>query len=251
MGYTGSVLMSAKAALRSGAGLVRLHSRMNLHEYYMHNPPEIMFIPLAEDEDTELPREDILNMMLDWADSIVVGPGLGVDSYAKTVLMAVLTHGKVPTVVDADAIRLISEDKKLIKELKRKNLILTPHWGEFCALAKLDMDTLHTDVPGYLQGFAAKTRAKVLLKSDTTIFCDGKRTMFNTTGNDGLATGGSGDVLAGIIASFAAQGMELGEAAINASYLMGKTAEYLATKRRTPSILPTDIIENLFMTDSL
>lgn len=247
LGYTGSVIMSAKSALRAGAGLVRLHSRMSVQEYYIHLPSEIMFIPVPEDDDTEFPQEDILVMLLDWADSIVVGPGLGLDAYAKTVLKAVLTHGKVPTVIDADAIRLIAEDASLKKELKRKNILLTPHWGEFCALAKLDMADLEANVMGSLQSFVRKHKSQILLKSDTTIFADGKRSMINIAGNDGLATGGSGDVLSGIIASFAAQGMELGEAAINASYLMGKTAEYLATKRRTPSILPTDIIDNLFV----
>ncbi len=250
LGYTGSVIMSAKAALRAGAGLVRLHSRMNIQDYYMHLPPEIMFIPLAEDGDSELPHPEILELMLDWADSIVVGPGLGLDAYAQAVLKKVLTHGKVPTVVDADALRLIAEDNSLIKELKRKNILLTPHPGEFCALARLDMEALNSDLLGSLKTFTDKYKARVLLKGDTSIFRDAKRTMFNTSGNDGLATGGSGDVLSGIIASFAAQGLELGKAAINASYLMGRTAEYLATKRLTPSILPTDIIDNLFLIDS-
>ncbi|HPA24573.1 MAG TPA: NAD(P)H-hydrate dehydratase, partial [Candidatus Cloacimonas sp.] len=95
--------------------------------------------------------------------------------------------------------------------------------------------------------YIKKTGAKVLLKSDTTIFSDGKRMFINISGNDGLATGGSGDVLAGIIGSFCGQKMELGEAAINASFIMGKTAEELAKQRYFPSILPTDIIENLFM----
>lgn len=251
LGYTGSVIMSAKAALRAGAGLVRLHSRLNAQEYYQHLNPEIMFIPLAEDEDGEELREDILTLMLDWADSIVVGPGLGLDAYAHKVLKTVLTHGKVPTVVDADAIRLIAADKSLSKELKRKNIILTPHWGEFCALAKLSLDALEEDVFGALHSHTKKTKTQILLKSDVSIFSDGKRILINNAGNDGLATGGSGDVLSGIIASFAAQGMELGEAAINASYLMGKTAEYLASKRYKASILPSDIIDNLFMNEDL
>lgn len=251
LGYTGSVKMSAMAALRAGAGLVHLHSRMNVQEYYIHLPPEIMFIPIAEDDETEILRKDILELMLEWADAILIGPGLGLDSYAKTALKTVITYGDIPTVVDADAIKLIAGDASLKKEIKRKNVLLTPHWGEFCTLAKLNITALHADVFGCLQSFTAKTKSQILLKSDTTIFSDNKRLMINITGNDGLATGGSGDVLAGIIASFAAQGMELGEAAINASYLMGKTAEYLATKRLTPSILPTDIIENLFVIDSL
>jgi len=109
------------------------------------------------------------------------------------------------------------------------------------------LDQLVKDIPAALENYIKKTGAKVLLKSNTTIFSDGKRMFINTSGNDGLATGGSGDVLAGIIGSFCGQKMELGEAAINASYIMGKTAEELAQKRYFPSILPSDIIDNLFM----
>ncbi|GAB1366673.1 bifunctional ADP-dependent NAD(P)H-hydrate dehydratase/NAD(P)H-hydrate epimerase [Candidatus Cloacimonadaceae bacterium] len=249
LGFTGSVIMSSKAALRAGAGLVRLHSRMDVQQYYLHLPPEIMFIPIVEDEDSEAVNGDFLALIAEWADSIVIGPGLGLDAYAHTVLKSVLMHSKVPTVVDADAIRLIATDNKLVNELEKPNILLTPHWGEFCALAKLEREALRNDVLGCLQSFTGKTGAKILLKSDTSIFSDGERLLINTSGNDGLATGGSGDVLSGIIASFAAQGMELGLAAINASYLMGKTAEFLARKRYPPSILPSDIIENLFMKD--
>ncbi len=86
----------------------------------------------------------------------------------------------------------------------------------------------------------------MLLKSHYTVFCDSTVVAFNLNGNDGLATGGSGDVLAGIIASFEAQGMPLGQAAINASYLLGDTAQALEMRMDTAAITPTDIVENLF-----
>ncbi|HQM03783.1 MAG TPA: NAD(P)H-hydrate dehydratase, partial [Candidatus Cloacimonas sp.] len=171
----------------------------------------------------------------------------GVDTYANYMLEFVLRTSTVPTVVDADALRLIAKDLSLHQYLKKPNILLTPHWGEFCTLTGKDLDQLVKDIPAALENYIKKTGAKVLLKSNTTIFSDGKRMFINISGNDGLATGGSGDVLAGIIGSFCGQKMELGEAAINASYIMGKTAEELAQKRYFPSILPSDIIDNLFM----
>jgi len=246
-GYLGSVNMAAKAALRSGAGFVNLLSRMEFQDYYSTNPAEVMFIAIPEDEETLLPDEEIMLFLLAKADCIVIGPGMGLDIFAQNLLEIVLKNCRVPTIVDADALRLIAENASFKKYLKKPNILLTPHYGEFCALAKTDVPTLLGDALGALSAFVQKTKAKVLLKSDTTIFHDGFNTYLNTSGNDGLATGGSGDVLAGIIGSFTAQGMELGKAAINASYLMGKTAEFLATKRATPSIIPSDIIDNLFV----
>jgi NAD(P)H-hydrate epimerase len=246
-GYLGSVNMAAKAALRSGAGFVNLLSRIEFQDYYCTNPAEIMFIAIPEDEETLLPDREILLMLLAKANSIVIGPGLGVDKFALNLLEIVLKNSRIPTIVDADALRLIAENASLTKHLKKPNILLTPHYGEFCALAKTDVPTLLNDVLGALSGYIQKTKAKVLLKSDITIYQDNQNTYINTSGNDGLATGGSGDVLSGIIGSFAAQGMELGKAAINASYLLGKTAEYVATKRGTPSIIPSDIIDNLFI----
>lgn len=246
-GYLGSVAMSARSALRAGAGFVNLLSRMDLEPYYSMQPSEIMFIPIPEDDKDFVPAKSTFLALLSKADSILIGPGLGLDSFAMQVLELVLQNCQVPTVVDADAIRLIAQTPKLMKYLKKPNILLTPHYGEFCALAGTEIPAIIADHQACLAAFVHKYKARILLKGDTTVFYDNRQVYFSTRGNDGLATGGSGDVLGGIIASFAAQGLELGRAAINASYLMGKTAEFLAKKRATPSIIPSDIIENLFV----
>ena len=247
VGFLGSVALSSKAALRAGAGFVNLLSREELSLFYCTNPAELMFIPIPEDEDSCLPEEEELLLLLTKADSIVIGPGMGLDKYARELLELVLKTCSVPIIVDADALRLIAGNPKMHKYLKKPNILLTPHYGEFCALAKVTFPQIIADHNACLKAFVEKHKTRVLLKSDTTVYCDAQNMYFSTAGNDGLATGGSGDVLSGIIASFAAQGMELGRAAINASYLMGKTAERLALKRQTPSIIPTDTIENLFI----
>lgn len=247
MGVLGSVAMSAKAALRAGAGLVYLVSHEEYAYFYNSNPSEIMFIGIPSQPKSVLPDLSSFSTGIKKADSIVIGPGLGTGKYAYTMLEFILRTSTVPTVVDADALRLIAKNTSLQQYIKKPNILLTPHFGEFCALAEIDMDDLYVDTISALTNYVKKTEAKVLLKSDTTIFYDGKRMFINTAGNDGLATGGSGDVLAGIIGSFCGQGMELGEAAINASFLVGITAEHLSRKRYPCSILPTDIIDNLFV----
>ena len=247
MGYLGAISMTVKAALRAGAGLVYLVSREENAYFYNANPSEYLFVGIPRIGKTLTPDLKIFSDLFKKADSVIIGPGLGVDTYANYMLEFVLRTSTVPTVVDADALRLIAKDLSLHQYLKKPNILLTPHWGEFCTLTGKDLDQLVKDIPAALENYIKKTGAKVLLKSNTTIFSDGKRMFINISGNDGLATGGSGDVLAGIIGSFCGQKMELGEAAINASYIMGKTAEELAQKRYFPSILPSDIIDNLFM----
>jgi NAD(P)H-hydrate epimerase len=150
-------------------------------------------------------------------------------------------------VVDADAITLISENPALYKYLSKPNVLLTPHWGEFARLAKIGKDEILQDCLGVLRAFVKERSARVLLKSHYSVYHDSDQTLVNISGNDGLATGGSGDVLAGIICSFLAQNESIPSAAIKASFLLGKTAETLAKTRGTPSILPTDIIASLFL----
>ena len=247
MGLLGSVAMSAKAALRAGAGLVYLVSREEYAYFYNTNPSEVLFVGIPSKPESLLPDLSEFSSLIKKADSIVIGPGLGTDEYGYIMLEFILRTSTVPTVVDADALRLIAKEPSLQQYIKKPNILLTPHFGEFCDLAKIEMSALYKDTISELTKYVKNTEAKVLLKSDTTIFYDGKRMLINTTGNDGLASGGSGDVLTGIIGSFCGQDMELGEAAINASFFMGFTTEYLATKRYPCSILPTDIIDNLFV----
>ncbi|PKN72451.1 MAG: bifunctional ADP-dependent NAD(P)H-hydrate dehydratase/NAD(P)H-hydrate epimerase [Candidatus Cloacimonetes bacterium HGW-Cloacimonetes-3] len=246
-GYSGSVVMASKAALRAGAGYCLLMSRPEMEAHYYHISPEIMFRPVPEDPTTGLPDKDKLRQALKEADSVLIGCGLGTDDYALSLLQTALQYCKCPLVVDADAISLIAKNESLQKYLKRSNIVLTPHLGEFSRLSGTPIIDIDNDTVGALKKYVRKTKAQILLKNYTTVFYNGFGLLFNTAGNDGLATGGSGDVLAGIIASFASQGLDLPLAAINASYLMGKTAEMLAEKREPASILPSDIIDNLFV----
>lgn len=241
--YPGSIMLSAKAALKSGAGLVYLYSRKeNLH--YYANPMEIMPRAIPETKDG-LPDPKALESALKAATAIVVGPGMGLDPYALKVLETVLKCSEVPTVVDADAITLIAMHHELKQLLNREGIILTPHKGEFCRLLGIDMDTLNQDIIMHVDQFRRQHKCALLLKDHCSIYADQYRVILLQSGNDALATGGSGDVLSGIIASFAAQQLSQTKAVCSASLLMGKTAERLSRSRHSYSVRPTDIIEHL------
>ncbi|MCB5247146.1 MAG: NAD(P)H-hydrate dehydratase [Candidatus Cloacimonetes bacterium] len=248
-GYTGASVMAAHAALRAGCGYVYVLHRIELMAVYALKLTEALSLALPELPDSGEPDTQTLLHLLSDASAVLIGPGLGRDDYSLKLLETVLKNIEVPVVVDADGINLISENPDLYEYLSRPNILLTPHWGEFARLANIDKDDLEKDCLGTLRAFTRKHPTRILLKSHFSVYHDSEQTLVNTSGNDGLATGGSGDVLAGIIASFLAQNESIPDAAIKASYLLGQTAENLARKRGTASILPTDIIANLFLID--
>jgi NAD(P)H-hydrate epimerase len=149
-------------------------------------------------------------------------------------------------IIDADGLNILSKTPHLLTQLAYRDVLLTPHVGEFSRLTGQSIEIIEKDTLKALAEFVKKYKTKVLLKSAVTIYADESHRYFNTSGNDGLSTGGSGDILAGIIASFVGQGLSLEHAGISASWLLGITAEKLALKKGTPAITPTDIIAKLF-----
>ena len=225
--------------------MVLLH-RPGMGTIFEERLTEVLSFPILPAKDHRYPDMAPYLRQLESASAILIGPGMGLDVFAADLVKYALEHIRVPIILDADALSIISRNARLYFHLADKNVLLTPHWGEFCRLAGITPEALKADCMGELDKFVRKYHTRVLLKSFTTIYHDATQTYISCSGNDGLSTGGSGDVLGGIICSFVAQGMPLDKAAINASYLMGKTAEQLAQVRVTPSITPTDIIDNIF-----
>lgn len=246
VGFTGAATLACQAALHSGAGYVILHHRPELSTIFEIKLTEVMTsaFPISKDNSIDIDR--ILES-LQKADCILIGPGLGLDETARKLVRAILNNAICPVVVDADAITILASEPELLPVLGKENILLTPHVGEFCRLAGIDKTAFYIDWMGHLTEFVQKYSAQVLLKSWTSIYCDPINTLISVAGNDGLSTGGSGDVLSGIIASFLAQNMTIPQAAINASWLLGSTAERLAKEMDTPAITPTRIIKNLFI----
>ena len=244
-GFAGCAILAAKSALRSGAGYVRLYAYPMLQDSYEGVYPEILCEVVQLNDYGKLDSRSMADLFVH-PSAVLIGPGIGFFEYGISLVEFVLKQFDVPIVLDADALTILADKPSLLHKLKEKKVLLTPHMGEFSRLTKIPMEELIADPIRHLKDFVKKYKVPVLLKSNTSVYCDPNRVIFNISGNDGLATGGSGDVLGGIIASFLAQGMPIYAAAINASFLMGYTAERLAQNWHTAAITPMAIIDHLF-----
>ena len=243
-GMCGAAILAARAAYRTGAGLVRvLTPKENLIPLQTSVPEAIVTV-----YDSSSPDRDTVEDAVAWADAIVVGCGLGRSQASKKVLSAVLRASSVPTAVDADGLNIISENPSLGKYLRDK--IITPHLLEAERISGIKKEALAENIPSSAKAIAEKFSCVCLLKDHRTAVSDGTEQVYrNTTGNSGMATAGSGDVLAGIIGGLLAQGksgaLSLTEAAALGAYLHGKAGDIGAAKLGEHSLMASDIIENI------
>jgi len=242
-GFSGAAVMAAKSALRSGAGIIKLFHPKGMEQIFECSLTEVMTHPIPQNSNNEFDCIYFLTIMED-LDALLVGPGIGTSKNMRILLKVLLEKWDRSLILDADAINIISSEENMKTLLKGR--LLTPHVGEFSRLTGKSIEEITLDPIGILKAFTGEYECCVLLKSATTIFTDGKEFIVDISGNDGLSTGGSGDVLAGIIISFLGQKLNMKNAAVSASYLLGTTAEKLAEIRLPASIIPSDIIEELF-----
>ncbi|MBN1326634.1 MAG: NAD(P)H-hydrate dehydratase, partial [Candidatus Cloacimonetes bacterium] len=226
-GYTGAAVMSCRAALRAGGGLIYLlyPVQRDLDLIYENKLTEVITISLPLDENGVINKK-ALNDKLENIDVLLLGPGIGQSQLSMDLVEYLLDCWKKPLVLDADALNIISRKPELLRLLEGR--LLLPHIGEFARLVQKNSELIQKDLLPELMSFCQKHGCSVLLKSATSVFCDGHNLVFNTKGNDGLATGGSGDVLAGIVISFLGQKLATREAATAAAFLLGITAEKIA-----------------------
>jgi ADP-dependent NAD(P)H-hydrate dehydratase / NAD(P)H-hydrate epimerase len=236
-GKYGAACLSAKGALRSGAGLVSVLAPKSGMQVIQSSVNEAMFVS-AEGEDFLCGNFDTTGF-----DSIAIGPGIGTNSETPLFLRNLLTNTKVSMVLDADALNLLASDNKLLT-LVPENSILTPHTGEFKRLAgdwTNDYERFQKQI-----SFSQKHKVYVVLKgAHTSVSCPDGKVFFNSTGNSGMATAGSGDVLTGIIASLLAQGHEPKSAAIIGVYLHGHAGDIALWDTGFEAMLASDIINCL------
>lgn len=236
-GKMGAAVLSAKACMRTGVGLLTTHIPECGYEIVQISVPEAMVsIDTCREFISELPSLKNFN-------SIGIGPGIGTNPLTLELLRKLIENAFVPFVLDADALNLISENKDMLKLLP-VNTIITPHPKEFDRLAG-------NSESSYERLLKAKQLAKkynliIILKGAYTqiVFPDGK-CFFNSTGNPGMATGGSGDVLTGIILGLLAQGYSSFEAALLGVYLHGLSGDVSAKGNSQESLIASDIIENI------
>lgn len=272
-GVSGACTMSAQAALRMGAGMVRVFTHEDNRVILQETIPEAMcstYSSLTKDSSGHAGRERTssgdtfaeldssveqeLWTCLSWADAAVIGPGLGRSEGCRQLLAFVLKHvDALPRglVIDADAIRLLAEGEGLYGELlsagSRIPVILTPHPAECAALFHKTVSEVLANRFAWLPEFAERFHCTIAGKDARTLVASFGHTerYLNTSGNDGLATAGSGDVLTGIAAACLGLGMEGFAAAKAAVYIHGAAADALAKERSRRSIMATDLIRKL------
>ena len=237
---SGAAYFSGKAAYRTGAGLVQIMSPKENRVIYQTQLPEALLALY----DTEVPDESAIKNAVCRANSLAVGMGLGTDDTSKSILKWVLEAVNSPPVIDADALNILSAHPELW-ELVPKGSIITPHPAEMSRISRLTVDQVCADIAGTAARFAKEHSVICLLKDHNTAISDGERTAINTSGNSGLATGGSGDVLAGIIAGLLAQGCKAFDAAALGAYIHGLAGDDAASRLSEYSVMASDIIDSL------
>ncbi len=236
-GKMGATSLSGKAALKAGCGLLTCYVPKCGLDIIQTNRPEAMVEEDAGDTYlTTIPDLERYN-------AIAVGPGIGTEPKTGEALSQLFSESQVPLVIDADALNLLSQDKKILNALP-KGSVLTPHPGEFKRMVgvwKDDYERLQLQIQ-----FAQKHEVVVVLKgAHTSIVGPGGRVFFNSTGNPGMATAGSGDVLTGIITSLLGLGYPALEAAILGVYIHGRAGDLAAQRGGMEALIASDIIAHL------
>ena len=239
-GYTGAAYFAAMGALRSGAGLVFLGVPESIYAIEAVKLNEAIVFPLP-DEDGKYSASAIPEILkrLPQMDAVLLGPGLGQGESVFAVVQAVLEHAACPVVLDADGINLVAPHKDIVRG-RTAPTILTPHAGEFARLGGATEDR-----KAAAEQMARDLHCIMLLKGHNTVITDGTTTYINPTGNPGMAVGGSGDVLAGIITALLGQGIDPLRAAACGAWLHGAAGDICAEEISQYGMLPTDMVHVL------
>lgn len=240
-GYTGAAALAAMGALRSGAGLVCLGVPESIYAIEAVKLTEPIVFPLP-DAGGMLSAEAVYEVerMLTKMDAVLIGPGLGQSDGTTAVVKMVLESFGGPVIVDADGINVLTQHKHIVRG-RTGTTILTPHLGEFVRIGgRTDIDRLQAAIAS-----AKEWHCILLLKGHRTIITDGDTVYRNVTGNAGMAVGGSGDVLAGIIASLLGQGIDPLKAAACGAWLHGAAGDICADQIGQYGMLPSDMLNVL------
>lgn len=247
LGKTGAASLAGKSALLMGAGLVTVATPKSALPIVARSMPELMTEPLAEIPEGAIAREALPRTLelLKGKDAVLIGPGLGTNPSTAEFVLSVLPKLKIPVVIDADGLNIIARKPDVLRSLKAPAL-LTPHPGEFARLLGIATEAVLDRRLELAPEFAAKYGVCLVLKGYRTLISASDGRLFvNPTGNPGLATGGTGDVLAGMIASEIMQTREPVKAATAAVYAHGLSADLAAARLGQKAMIAGDIIRFL------
>lgn len=247
LGKTGAAVMAGKAALKMGAGLVTVGTPKSCLPIVARSMDELMTEPLPETPEKTLSSEalDRVLSLLDGKDGLLIGPGISTHPSTAEFVLSLIPKIKTPAVIDADALNILASKPEIIKSL-RKPAVLTPHPGEFARLLNISTKEVMEKKLELVPKFAVEYGVYLVLKSYRTLTAapDGN-VYINSTGNPGMATAGSGDVLSGMIASMIIQEKNLLEAVLAAVYIHGLSGDLGVEKLGEKPLVAGDIIRFL------
>jgi NAD(P)H-hydrate epimerase len=240
----GAAILCGKAAYRNGVGLVKIYTCECNCSAIHAALPEAIVAAYPENCFEKLHEEDFLNQ-LNWADAVVIGPGLGQNDISARLVTLVCNHAKCPVLFDADALNLIANNHVLL-EIPHSEWVFTPHLGEFSRLTGEEVAVISDHMADMALQYAREHKLVCVLKDANSIIADYAGTEYmNRSGNNGMATAGSGDVLSGIIGAFLAQKMNCTDAAAYGSFIHGLAGDVARKKMGTHAMMASDIIEGL------
>jgi hydroxyethylthiazole kinase-like uncharacterized protein yjeF len=236
IGFGGAALLSSKAAIKIGAGLVSLATRSEHLQAALSFAPEVMTKPVDSGQSLE--------NYLDFPTVICLGPGLGRDYWSEQMIYKSLENShknKTPILIDADGLNLLPEFSKKLPLPKK--IVLTPHLGEAARLLNTSLEKVKKNKVSAAKRISNKYNSVVVLKSHETLICKEDKIYICDKGNPGMATAGMGDVLSGMISGLIAQKLSLFEAACLGVDLHARAGDIYSKKNNQQSLLPTDIID--------
>lgn len=245
-GMTGSIFLSSRACMKSGAGLTYTLVPEMLESIMSIKLTEEI-IKIAKDDGKghfiDKSLEDILNHVKG-IDAIAIGPGMGKDSSNVYILEELIKNIEIPMVIDADGINALSKNKDILKNNKNK-IVITPHPGELSRLIDVSIEEIQKNRIFYSKYISRKYNIVIVLKGHHTVVCSKDDIYINYTGNPGMATAGSGDVLTGIITSLISQGMKVFDASKLGVYIHGLAGDLAKNKKGEYGMIASDILENI------
>lgn len=252
VGMSGAAVLAGLGALRGGAGLVRIHTPMSIQPIVAASEPSYMTVALREDAEGQAAAGADRGIDFAWCDVLAAGPGLGRSTGLARFLTALLRRVAGTLILDADGLNNLAPKIGAALAARRgRPTVVTPHPGEMARLwaglghgpaASWDSDATRRRVA---EEFSRKTGAVVVLKGFRTVVSDGRRTYVNATGNPGMAAGGMGDVLTGLVAALVGQRLAAWEAACLAVYAHGAAADTLAQRIGPVGYLPREVADAL------
>jgi len=248
LSYRGAASLSCLGALRAGVGLCMLASTKDVCNAVAAQTPEVMFCVLPDDENGNIHidgSEAKIKQEISSAKTILIGCGIGDGSHADALLKYTIESSSCPVIIDADGLNALSRNLELLNSVKIP-IILTPHPGEMSKLFGIKTSEVNKDRDGAALQFVKKYNVTLVLKGNKTLIASSDGQLIqNPTGNPGLAKGGSGDILAGIIAGLAAQGLTPFAASCCGVFLHGLSADKTAKRHGQYAMLPSEIAVDL------